>query len=168
LLPSLSCPVQNDGTGYHWIGEATNPLYRCLEYQYDEPPPCPLSQDGSHTCAQGTFDCLTGCSDPLQWSLLFEQSQSQYVPGYQAHSIESDPQFRTIGADGVFRVTDDLRLLSTSQARAAGVTLPEDLLALDAAVVPPTGGEPDIGCYPYGSGPLRVGVDRRRSSPTSP
>lgn len=119
LLPSPSFPVQTDGNGYHRIGEATNPRYRYLEYQYDEPPPCPLSQDGSHTCDQGTFDCLTGCSDPLHGSLLFEQSQSQYAPGYEAHSIESDPQFRTIGADGVFRVTDDLRLRSTSPARAA-------------------------------------------------
>ena len=109
-----------------------------------------------------------GLLGPLHGSLLFEQSQSQYAPGYEAHSIESDPQFRTIGADGVFRVMDDLKLRSTSPARAAGVTLPEDLLVLDAAVVPPTGSAPDLGCYPYGSGPLRVGVDGRRSSPTSP
>jgi hypothetical protein len=168
LLPSPSFPAQTDGNAYHRIGEATKPHYRYLEYQYDEPPPCPRAQDDSHTCPQGTFECLTGCPDPLDASLLFEQSQSQYAPGYEAHSIEADPQFRKIGADGVFRATDDLRLRSTSQARAAGVTLPADLLALDAEVVPPTGEAPDIGCYPYGSGPLRVGVDGRRSSPTSP
>jgi hypothetical protein len=48
------------------------------------------------------------------------------------------------------------------------VTLPADLLALDGQVVPPTGGAPDIGCYPFDSGPLRVGVDGRRPYPTSP
>ncbi|MPY88606.1 MAG: hypothetical protein GEU99_11840 [Luteitalea sp.] len=97
----------------------------------------------------------------------FEQSKSVYAPGFEANSIDADPQFEQIGADGLFRATDDLRLSATSPARAAGVTLPDDLLALDAEVVPPTGGAPDMGCCPHGSDPLLVGVDGRKSYPAS-
>jgi hypothetical protein len=53
-------------------------------------------------------------------------------------------------------------------ALAAGILLPDDLRVLDSQVVAPNGGAPDIGCYPYGSGPLAVGVDGRASYPTAP
>ena len=174
LLPSPAFPAETDGNAYHRIGQATTPRYRYLEYQYDEPPPCSqrcsFDRNTSDCCSQGTFACLTGCTNALDESLLFEQSQSQYAPGYEADSIEANPQFQQIRADGLFRATDDLRLRSTSPARAAGVGLREPLLADLGAMDPfaPASGNPDIGCYPYGSGPLRVGVDGRRSYPSSP
>jgi len=43
------------------------------------------------------------------------------------------------------------------------VTLPDDLRALDPLAS--SIGNPDIGCYPYGSEPLQVGVDGRRRFP---
>jgi hypothetical protein len=95
--------------------------------------------------------------------LLFKQSKSQYPPGYEARSIELDPHFRQIGADGVFRVTDDLRLDNASQAIGAGVVLPDDLVKMDPFAL--TDGNPDIGCYPRDGDPLQVGVDSRRSYP---
>jgi hypothetical protein len=161
LIPSPSFPAQTDGNAYHRIGQVTTPPYRYLEDPRDVPPPCEDEE-----CY---FDCLKECSDPLDplyGSLLFEQSQSQYTPGYEANSIERNPQFRQIRADGRWRVTDDLRLGDTSPAKARGVRLPDDLDALDPFA--PASDNPDIGCYPYGSGPLRVGVDGRKSYPPAP
>lgn len=153
FVPSPSFPAQTDGNDYHRIGQATTPQYRYLQYSF-----------GGQTFDKGTFGCLAGCTDPLRGSLLFQQSKTQYALGYEANGIESDPQFQRIGDDGIFRTTDDLRLHSTSPARAAGITLPADLRALDG---PPTRGAPDVGCYRFGSGPLRVGIDGRRSYPAS-
>ena len=95
--------------------------------------------------------------------MLFTQSKSQYPPGYEANSIGSNPQFCRIGTDGGFRKTDDLRLGDASPAIGAGVPLPDDLHTLDPFAL--ASGKPDIGAYPYGSGPLQVGVDGRRSYP---
>ncbi|MGH9630740.1 MAG: DUF1565 domain-containing protein [Bryobacteraceae bacterium] len=155
FVPSPSFPAQTGGNAYHRIGMMARPRYRFLQYVF-----------AGQTFRAGTFDCLEDCSSALRGSLLFNQSKSHYPPGYEADSIESDPQFRQIGTDGVFRPTDDLRLRDTSPARGAGVTLPPDLLALDGQTGPPAGA-PDIGCYRFGSGPLQVGVDGRRSYPGS-
>jgi hypothetical protein len=100
--------------------------------------------------------------------VLFEQSKTQYPPGYEANSIEADPRFIRLGPDGTFRDTDDLRLSATSPARAAGVRLPDDLRTLDSQVIPPHPGIPDIGAYPFGAALLTIGVDGRRSYPTTP
>jgi hypothetical protein len=151
FLPSPSFPGPTDGNTYYRIGAATAPLVRYLAYTYNG-----VGYPG------GSFATL----ETLRASPLFTQSQSQYAPGYEANSLEADPQFRRIGADGLFRATDDLRLGDTSPAIGAGVTLPTDLQALDPFA--PASGNPDMGCYPYGSGPLRVGVDGRRSYPASP
>jgi hypothetical protein len=174
FLPSPSFPGPTDGNVYYRIGFATKPLFRYLAYCFkDDPPcpqvpinpppakpPCPEDPTNDRKCQAGTFPNL----EALRNSLLFEQSKSQYPPGYEAHSIEADPQFRRIGADGRFRETDDLRLGDTSPAIGAGVTLPDDLKALDPLA--PSSGNRDIGCYPYGSNPLQVGVDGRRSYPS--
>jgi hypothetical protein len=153
FVPSPSFPAETDGNGYHRIGAVTTPPYRYLQYVF-----------GGQTFAAGTFACLAGCADPLHGSLLFQQSRAQYAPGYEGRSLESNPQFQRIGADGAFRATDDLRLRATSPARAAGVALPADLRALDP---PPSVGAPGIGAYRFGSVPLRVGVDGRKSYPAS-
>ena len=47
--------------------------------------------------------------EELYASDLFQRSKSRYAPGYEAHSLEANPRFKRIGADGVFRGTDDVR-----------------------------------------------------------
>lgn len=158
FLPAPSFPAQTDGNNYHRIGQATTPPYRYLGYEFP----------AGTTFRAGTFDCLRNCPRPLIGSMLFQQSTTQYPPGYEANSIESDPQFIRLGPDGTFRDNDDLRLSATSPARAAGVPLPADLQALDSQVIPPSGSAPDIGAYPFGAAPLAVGIDGRRSYPTTP
>jgi Protein of unknown function (DUF1565) len=151
FVPSPSFPAETDGNSYHRIGQATKPPYRFLPYSFE-----------NKDYKDGTFRCLDGCKteESLRKGLLFQQSKIQYPPGYEANSIESDPQFQRIGADGIFRKTDDLRL----RWRARGVTLRDvHLRALDGAS---PGVRPDIGVYRLDSGPLRVGVDGRRSYPT--
>lgn len=159
FLPTPSFPGPTDGNLYYRRGVATRPLFRYLAYDY---------QGG--TFPGGTFDCvsLSDCRTALHGSQFFFHSQGQYAPGFEAHSIEADPQFVSLGADGRFRASDDLRLTSTSAARAAGIMLPDDLFVLDAQIVPPTGTAPDIGAFPYGSERLAVGVDGRRSYPSAP
>jgi hypothetical protein len=154
FLPTPSFPGPTDGNVYHRRGVAARPLFRYLGYGY---------QGGIFR--GGSFDCLalSDCATALHGSQFFFHSQDQYGPGFEAHSIEADPQFASLGADGRFRPSDDLRLTSTSPARAAGIVLPTDLFDLDAQIVPPTGTPPDIGAFPYGSGRLAVGVDGRRS-----
>lgn len=158
FVPAPSFPAQTDGNNYHRIGQATAPPYRYLGYEFP----------AGTSFRAGNFDCLRNCPRPLIGSVLFEQSKTLYPPGYEANSIESDPQFIRLGPDGKFRDSDDLRLSATSPARAAGVRLPDDLQALDSQVIPPHAGAPDIGAYPFGAASLTIGVDGRRSYPTTP
>lgn len=175
FVPSPSFPGPTDGNNYHRIGARTRPLFRFLEYCFKDdppcpqvpikpppaPPPCPADPTNDRKCGAGTFADLAA----LKNSLLFQQSKSQYTPGYEANSIEADPRFRRLGAEGVFHEADDLRLDkdNASPAIRAGVVLPDDLRLMDPFA--PTGDNPDIGCYPLGSCPLQVGVDSRRSFP---
>jgi hypothetical protein len=148
FLPSPCFPGPTDGNVYFRMGTATRDLLRYLNY----------ACSGANEKA-GSFANL----DELYASDLFQQSKSRYAPGYEAQSIEANPRFKRIGADGVFRGTDDLRLGEGSPAIGGGVPLPPDLNVLD-----PLGsdsGAPDIGAYPFGSAPLEVGVDGRRSFP---
>jgi hypothetical protein len=153
FLPSPLFPAATDGNAWYRIGSVASPPYRYLAY---------ASPDVSGPA--GVFDCLTGCDRDLIGSALFAQSMAQYTPGYEAGSIEGDPQFRQIGADGFFRPSDDLRLAASSPARAAGIALPEDLWLLDR---PLTTGPMAIGCFRADSGRLRVGIDGRRIHPGS-
>jgi hypothetical protein len=157
FLPSPSFPGPTDGNLYYRSGQTTRPLLRYLGYTFQGTP-----------FGGGTFECLAGCASALHGSQLFLQSQSQYAPGYEAHSVEANPQFVRIGPDGRFRESDDVRLSSTSPARAAGIALPDaDVFTLDSQIVAPTGA-PDIGAFPYGGSGLDVGVDGRRSFPSTP
>jgi hypothetical protein len=153
IIPSPVFPAQTDGNAYHRIGATASPSYRVLPYS-----------SGQNSFPGGYSDCLTGCPNSLVGSRLFEQSKSQYAPGYEAHSIEADPQFQRIGADGMFRKSDDLRLRSASPALRAGIALPDDLGALDD---PTLAGAPEAGFSRFGGDPLHVGVDGRRSYPVS-
>jgi hypothetical protein len=150
FLPSPCFPGPTDSNDYYRIGAATAPAYRYLEYSCSG-----LSgKAGSFLTLQDLWEQASG---------LFQQSKSQYAPGYEANSVESNPQFRHIGTDGKFQSTDDLRLGQGSPAIGKGVALPTDLNDMDPLRV--EGGHPDIGAYPFGSAPLRVGVDGRKSYP---
>lgn len=148
FVPSPSFPGPTDGHCYFRIGFAERPLLRFLAYKFN-----------GQCFKKGEFETL----DELKDSLLFEQSKTQYAPGYEANSVEVDPQFRQIGAAGSVQETDDLRLRSSSPLRKKGIVLPSELKSLDPFA--PTQGKPDIGCYPLDSSGLSVGVDGRRRFP---
>jgi hypothetical protein len=156
FLPAPSFPGPTDGNLYRRIGMATRPLFRYLAYDFD---------GGSYPA--GTFLSIDDLKTNAPPRKFFEKSQSQYAPGYEANSKEADPQFLSIGTDGRFRSSDDLRLADTSPARGAGIVLPDDLRALDNAVVPGAA-VPDIGAYPFGTVGFAVGVDGRRRYPSAP
>ena len=120
LLPQPDFPGPTDGNCYFRIGNTNGPLLQLSKRE--------------------TFNDLR----ELWRSDYFEASKAQYPPGFEAASVELDPRFRHIAADGEPRRDDDLRLRPRSPLRKRGS---------------------DIGCYPSGSAPLRVGVDGRRSFP---
>jgi hypothetical protein len=151
FVPSPGFPGPTDGNLYHRIGFAAKDPFRHVGYRFE----------GEEFPGNGTFADLP----ELHASLLFEQSKTQYPPGYEKNSLLADPQLRRVSADGRPRDNDDLRLPDTSPARAAGIDLPDELKRLDP--VPPANG-PAIGCYPRHAEPLRVGVDGRRSFPPEP
>jgi hypothetical protein len=157
LRPAASFPGPTDGNLYHRFGAATAPAFRSLGY---------------------TFKCVDFRAAAfanlvvLRNSTLFQQSRTQYAPGYEANSLLTDPRFRQISADGGFHPLDDLRLRADSPARSVGIALPPDLQALDddvgssdGAVAAPIPAPRDIGCYRFGSKPLNVGVQGRRHFP---
>jgi hypothetical protein len=173
FIPSPSFPGPTDGNNYCRIGLATNHLLLYDPYNFIGDPACPtLDPDDkkkSH-CGGGKFlnlDALRGnAADGIEPSLLFIQSKSQYSPGYEANSREEDPQFHQFDPNGIPQSTDDLRLKSTSPLRGKGVTLPDDIRFKDPFAPPEPDTKPDIGCFPFGSGPLEVGVDGRKSFPS--
>ena len=157
FIPVPSFPGPTDGNLYHRFGAHTAPAFRSLGY---------------------TFQCVEAEAanykdlDELQESDLFGQSQAQYPPGYEANSLLTDPRFRKIAVDGSYDPLDDLRLRAQSPARSAGIPLPSDLQALDDAALYadlttalPIPVPRDIGCYLFGSGPLRVGLHGQRHFP---
>ncbi|MGH8932033.1 MAG: right-handed parallel beta-helix repeat-containing protein [Egibacteraceae bacterium] len=152
FVPSPAFPGPTDGNLYHRIGFAANDPFRHVGYRFQ----------GQDFPGNGTFADL----EELHNSVLFEQSKTQYPPGYEANSLLADPQVRRISADGRPRENDDLRLGETSPALAAGIRLPDELGDLDP--FPPDTGNPDIGCYPRNAEPFRVGVDGCRSFPQEP
>lgn len=147
FVPPPTFPGPTDGNCYVRIGLTTGPLFRSLPYEFN----------GPHGAQN-----LPGLT-ALRSSNLFEQSKGQYPPGYEAQSIDGDPQFRQVAADGTPQETDDLRLQAGSPAGNQGIVLPPELAALD-----PEGslsGSPAIGCYPLGAPSLAVGVDGRQRFP---
>jgi hypothetical protein len=152
FVPSPAFPGPTDGNLYHRIGFAAKEPFRHLGYRFQ----------GQDLPDNGTFADLR----ELRASVLFEQSKTQYRPGYEANSVLADPQFRRIDADGRPRENNDLRLGSSSPALGAGIRLPAELGDLDP--LQPETGNPDIGCYAENGEPLRVGVDGCRSSPEAP
>ena len=80
-------------------------------------------------------------------SPLFEATKTQYPPGWGANDRLADPQF-------LVPLKNDFRLRSGSPAIDAGVAIPAEwpdtLREFDK-------GQPDLGAFPLGAGPLRVG-----------
>jgi hypothetical protein len=86
---------------------------------------------------------------------LSEANKTHYPDGWDAHSIIGDPKlvsFRSL------HEPIDLRLQPDSPAVGAGIVLPEDW---PDPFRPADGAKPDIGAFPRGSEPLRVGIDGR-------
>lgn len=152
FIPPPSFPGPTDGNCYFRVGSADKPLFRFLNYEFEG--------GGFRGGKFKTLELLRAPSD------LFQQSKSQYPPGYEAVSIEADPRFRRMGVDGAPQLDDDLRLRSDSAAKGTGIVLPPDLQALDPLA--PAHDNPDIGCYAFGKPGLRVGVDARRRFPSGP
>lgn len=147
--PVLPCPT--DGNLYHRYGAATHKAFRSLAYEFN-----------NATLPGARYTDL----DELRGSRLFRDSQTQYAPGYEAHSLFTDPGFRQIAADGSSGAFDDLRLGDKSLALWAAIPLPPELRLLDdAAGAPGFGPSHAIGCYRSGSGPLTVGVHGQRHFP---
>jgi Right handed beta helix region len=164
-LPPPTFPGPTDGNCYFRIGMNTKPLFVFGAYKF---------QNVLHPGR--TFKYLESVLEPDDAlrpnSDLFQQSKTQYPPGYEANSIEDDPLFRRIAADGTPRSNDDLRLQSNSPARGKGIVLPSELKPLDPLAplapsppFPPSEPNPDIGCYQFGKPGLMVGVDGRRHFP---
>jgi hypothetical protein len=151
FVPSPAFPGPTDGNLYHRIGFVANDPFRYLGYRLQ-------GQDFPN----GTFSSL----EELRGHQLFEQSKTQYPPGYEANSLLTDPQLRRLRADGRPGEDDDLRLGDTSPALGAGIRLPDELGDFDP--FQPQTANPDIGCYPRNAEPLRVGVDGCRSFPAAP
>ena len=96
-------------------------------------------------------------------STAFHASELTHPPGYEHDAIESFPMFRRFNPTQAGPAgADDMRLACDSSALRAGVVLADDLRQADGA---PTDERPDMGFLPYGSPPLAVGVDARRTFP---
>jgi hypothetical protein len=149
FIPSSSLHDATDGNDYYRIGFKTKPLFRYL--------------------GGGPFHSLDEFrgSPTIPPSDIFLQSKTQYPPGYEANSIEEDPQFCQFDPNGIPDQTDDLRLKPTSPARGKGVRLPDELQSLDPLAPMNDTVNPDIGCFPFDCCPLQVGVDSRRSYPSA-
>lgn len=144
-IPPPLFPGPTDGNCYFRMGTATSHLFVTRMARPDD-----------------KFNNL----EELWGSELFSQSKTVYPPGYEAASIEADPQFRRIESNGAFRFTDDLRLRNESPARNKGIILPADLQILDPLASPQC--KPDIGCYQFGEPGLHVGIDGRMRLPSAP
>jgi hypothetical protein len=162
-LPPPTFPGPTDGNCYFRIGLKTKPPFQVLGYT--------LPDDPDNPYPGRTFKYLESVveSDPEALrpnSDLFKQSKTQYPPGYEANSIEEDPLFSRIAADGTPQSDDDLRLQSNSPARRKGIMLPEQPINLRVMdPLAPSGTNPDIGCYQFDQPGLIVGVDGRRHFP---
>jgi hypothetical protein len=153
FIPPPTFPGPTDGNLYHRIGAEDTGAFRVVEY----------TSNGVHYSVQN-FSTLKELRD----STLFTESKTQYPPGFEANSCLTDPQFLHLAADGTPQMQDDLRLMATSPAKTAAVSLPADLQDLDNTLEAiPTAPAP-AGCYRLDSDPLQVGVHGRYRFPRVP
>ena len=95
-----------------------------------------------------------GYFDKFRKSKAFEESKKWYAPGWAANDVCADPKF--VKLDGDWRAPMDLRLQKDSPAAGAGVAVPPEWPDPLRAQ-----GKPDIGAFPLGAEPLKVGVRGR-------
>lgn len=154
FLPAPTFRGPTDGNCLHQLGGDPQPLL-----QHDPHPPSAgrFYADLDSYRSGSTTDAPTP-------SLHFQDSKAQYPPGFEADSIDVDPEFRRIDPAGVAEFDDDLRLRpDSSPARQHGVVLAGPDVGIDDPFAPP--GNPDIGCFATDDLGLRVGVDDRRCFP---
>ncbi|HEY3900223.1 MAG TPA: right-handed parallel beta-helix repeat-containing protein [Chthoniobacter sp.] len=87
---------------------------------------------------------------------LSEANKVNYPDGWDAHSLVGDPHLEKFSSD--FHEAVDLRLQADSIARQVGVALPS---GWPDPLPPKDGTSPDIGAFPFGAEPLRVGIEGR-------
>ena len=97
----------------------------------------------------------------------FDPSEIEHPPGFEANGTSDNPRLRRFTGPLHFPVVEDLRLAPLGSAEHGGVKLLDPVLhEMDGN--PPDEPKPDIGCYPFGSPPLAVGVDGLRLFPSNP
>jgi hypothetical protein len=153
FLPLPMFPGPTDGNCFFQLGGDPNPLLRHVGYELDG------HHDPNSFANLEAYYSGTGTGN--QPSSHFTDSQALYPPGYEANSIDVDPQFQRIAPDGVPQFDDDLRL----RFRKQGVNLSDPNVGIDDPLAPQ--GNPDIGCYQFDQPGLQVGVDGRRHFPES-
>jgi hypothetical protein len=153
FIPPPSLPRPTDGNLYHRIGAATAVPFKAAAYTFE----------GVEYSEQDF-----GTLDQLRHSALFEQSKTQYPPGYEASSRLADPRFLHLAADGTPDPQDDLRPAANSPAASAAAPLPPDLQRLDDGLQATPAAPAPAGCYELNSQPLQVGVDGRCRFPRVP
>jgi hypothetical protein len=146
-LPRLTDQAETDGNCYFGIGRDSPTLLQVRP------------QDGA---TAGSF----GSVDELQLDPFFDQSVAAHPPGFEAHGTSENPRLRRYWLPPHFPLIEDLRLAPGSPAHNGGVRLTGTLLEIDGN--PPIGQPVDIGCYPYGSPPMSIGVDGLRQFPSNP
>jgi hypothetical protein len=99
-------------------------------------------------------------------SELFQQSETAHPPGFDKIVTDQNPRLRQFWLPLHFPLVEDLRLAAASPAIGGGVPLTGILREIDGN--PPAAQRPDIGCYPYGSPLMPVGVDGLRKFPSNP
>jgi hypothetical protein len=153
FIPPPTFPGPTDGNVYHRIGADDIHAFRVVDYTFN----------GLHHSVQN-FSTLSD----LWAGTFFTESKTQYPPGFEASSCLDDPQFLHLAANGTPQMQDDLRLMATSPATTAAVTLPADLQGIDSSPeATPTTPAP-AGCYRLQSDPLQVGVHGRYRFPRVP
>jgi hypothetical protein len=104
--------------------------------------------------------------DDLHGSAYFTQSAAHHGGrGFEAHAVDEDPRLRRYWPPFELPGVEDLRVAHDSPVVGRGVDIGDLLHELLQALPDPTVGASDLGCYPLGAPPLRVGVDRRLPFP---
>jgi hypothetical protein len=146
-LPRLTDQADTDGNCYFGIARTSPTLLRVRP---------------ANGGTASSFDSIS----ELHTSPFFTQSQAAHPPGFEAHGTDQNPRLRRYWLPPHFPLIEDLRLAAGSPAKNGGVPLTGILREIDGN--PAAGQRPDIGCYPFGSPPMSVGVDGLRRFPHSP